>query len=98
MTNTRSALEYGCWLMTWPIRAVNGAIPVVFGQEANTVPVRTSRAASRARAPLRRYSCSTRIGWPGAGGVVGWRRARAWMEGLASAVIRGSLETVWCGG
>ncbi|HLQ57561.1 MAG TPA: hypothetical protein VK162_25235 [Streptosporangiaceae bacterium] len=24
--------------MTWPIRAVNGAIPVVFRQEANTVP------------------------------------------------------------
>src|ERR1017187_7184136 len=68
--------------MTWFIRAMNGAIPVVFGQDANTVPVCTSRAASSARAPLRWYSCSTRIGWPGAGGVARWHRARALDGGL----------------
>src|ERR1019366_6740616 len=67
MTNTRLALAWGCWLMTWPIRAMNGAIPVVFGVEPKTLPACTSRAASRARAPLRSYSCSTRMGWAGAG-------------------------------
>ena len=46
------------------------------------MPVCTSRAASSARAPLRWYSCSTRIGWPGAGGVARWHRARALDGGL----------------
>src|SRR5215472_5702384 len=84
MTNTRPALLSGSALMTWPISAMNGAIPVVAGVEANTFPVWASRAASSASAPWRSYSCSTRIGRPGAGGLVGWHRARAWMEGLAS--------------
>src|ERR1039458_4769995 len=75
--------------MTWPIRSMNGVIPVVAGVEANTFPVRTSRAASRARAPWRWYSCSTRIGRPRAGGLVCQHRLRAWMEGLASTVIWG---------
>ena len=51
---------------------MNGAIPAVCGQEANTFPVRTSSAASSARAPARSYSCSTRTGRPApgrAGGV-----------------------------
>src|SRR5258706_204847 len=62
--------------MTWPINAMNGAIPVVWGQDANTFPVRTSRAASSARAPARSYSCSTRTGRPGPGGPVAWQRPR----------------------
>src|SRR5258708_30794820 len=71
--------------MTWAISAMEWAIPVVGGvAAAGTCPVCTSRAASKARAPLRWYSCSTRAGWPGPGGVAGWRRPRAWMEGLAS--------------
>ncbi len=70
--------------MTWPIRSMNGAMPVVPGVAANTFPVRTSRAASRARAPWRTYSCSTLAGLPRAAGTVGRQRPRAWMEGLAS--------------
>ena len=70
--------------MTWPIRSMNGAMPVVGGVEANTFPVCTSRAASSARAPWRTYSCSTRTGLPRAAGTVGWQRPRAWMDGLAS--------------
>ena len=42
--------------MTWVIRSMNGAIPVVAGVEANTLPVRTSSAASRARAGTARSS------------------------------------------
>jgi hypothetical protein len=61
---------------------MNGVIPVVAGVEVNTFPVWTSRAASSASAPWRSYSCSTRAGRPGAGGLVGWHRARAWMEGF----------------
>jgi hypothetical protein len=45
--------------MTWLIRSMNGAMPVAGGVVANTCPVCTSRAASRARAPWRTYSCST---------------------------------------
>jgi hypothetical protein len=52
--------------MIWPIRSMNGAMPVVAGVAANTFPVCTSRAASRARAPWRTYSCSTRTGLPSA--------------------------------
>src|SRR6266550_2620818 len=66
--------------MTWPIRAMNGLIPVVAGVvAAGTVPVCTSRAASSARAPLRWYSCSTRIGRPGAGGVAGAAGLDGWL-------------------
>ncbi len=61
------------WAMTCPITSMNGAMPVVAGvAAAGTCPVCTSRTASRARAPARSYSCSTRIGWPvpgRAGGV-----------------------------
>ncbi len=71
--------------MTWLITVMNGTIPVVAGvAAAGTCPVCTSRTASRATAPARSYSCSTRIGWPRAGGLAGWQRLRAWMEGLAS--------------
>ena len=56
MTNTRDASLYGGWLMTWVIRSMNGAIPVVAGVEANTLPVRTSSAASRARTGTARSS------------------------------------------
>src|SRR5215470_1100967 len=56
--------------MTWPITSMNCAMPVAGGvAAAGTVPVCTSRTASRARAPARSYSCSMRIGWPRAGGV-----------------------------
>ena len=48
----------------------------------------TSRPASSASAPWRTYSCSTRTGLPGAAGKVSWIRPRAWMDGLASKVIR----------
>ena len=63
---------------------MNGAIPVVSEVAAKTFPVRTSKAASRAKAPWRTYSCSTRTGVPRAAGMVGRQRPRAWMEGLAS--------------
>src|ERR1022692_1295350 len=53
--------------MTWPIRAMNGAIPVVSGVEPKTLPACTSRAASRARAPLRSYSCPAAHGLAGRG-------------------------------
>src|SRR5258708_37624845 len=74
--------------MTWPISAMKWAIPVVGGvAAAGTCPVGTSRAASKARAPVRWYSCSTRAGWPGPGGVAGGRRPRGWMEGLAATEV-----------
>ena len=38
MTSTRGALLSGSWLMTWPISVMNGAMPMVCGQEANTFP------------------------------------------------------------
>ncbi len=84
--------------MTWPIRSMNGVMPVVLGVDANTFPMSTSRPASSASAPPLTYSGSTRTGLPGAAGAVGWHRLRAWMDGLASTVIRGALETVWRGG
>ena len=84
MTNTRGASLYSGRLMTWPMRSMNGAMPVVSGVAANTFPVCTSRAASRARAPWRTYSCSTRTGLPRVAAMVGRQRPRAWMEGLAS--------------
>src|SRR5579863_5010837 len=62
MTNTRGASLYSGRFMTWPIRSMNGVMPVAAGVAANTVPVLTSRAASRARAPWRTYSCSIRTG------------------------------------
>ena len=71
---------------------------VVAGVEANTFPVCTSSAASRARAPWRTYSCSTRTGLPGAAGAVGWQRPRAWMEGLASPTGSGRPAVAACPG
>src|SRR5689334_5516333 len=76
MTNTRGASLYSGRRMTWPIRSMNGAMPVVAGVAANTFPVCTSSAASRARAPCRTYSCSTRAGLQRAAGAVGWQRPR----------------------
>ena len=84
MMNTPGAFLYSGRAMTWQARSMNGVIPVVAGVEANTIPVRTSIPASKARAPCRVYSCSTRTGFPGAAGTVAWWRPRAWICGLAS--------------
>src|SRR5215210_4765925 len=72
--------------MTWSTSRPKGALPVVASQRPITPPRRTSQAARYASAPPRSYSCSTRAGWCGPGGVVGWRRTRAWMLVFSSAL------------
>src|SRR5260370_1282277 len=83
MTNTRDASLYRGWAMTWPITSMNGAMPVLAGVAvAGICPGGTSRAASRASAPWRSYSCSTRIGRRGAQQRGAPRRPRAGAQPL----------------
>ena len=65
----------------------DGAIPVVGSQRPKTLARCTSSAARYAQAPPRVYSCSTRIGCPGAAGAEGWMRTRAWIL-VFSSVLR----------
>src|SRR2546426_7093385 len=66
-------------------------MPVFRSQRPWILALRTSHAARYAHAPLRSYSCSTRIGSPGRGGRVGWMRRRTWMLVFSSVEITKSL-------
>jgi hypothetical protein len=73
---------------------MNGAIPVaVGGVEADTFPVCTSRAASRARAPWRWYSCSTRTGRLRYGGSAHSFGFAIYSAALQDADLRTGLPT-----
>ena len=92
MTNTRGAFLYSGRAMTWLTRSMNGAIPVVFGVEANTCrcarPARPAARASRgARIRVRRArACRARPGWWEAGGRgPGWRLGVKGQEPVARA-------------
>ncbi len=78
--------------MTWATSRANGLIPVLGSRRPITRAWCTSLAARYCSAPLRWYSCSTRIIRAFPGGRVGWQRHRAWIEVFSSAQTTNSFS------
>lgn len=59
-------------------KVMNSTCRLRVAVQAETLPVRVSKAANKCNAPLRFYSCSRRVGRPGRDGRVGAKRGRGW--------------------